>query len=343
MKKLFILNLALIAYAFNSNAQLYSSGNNVIAGSNVGIGTSSPACKLHILQNATGAVEHIRMQNSNGNGTGKFIMYNDVLSNYATFTKYGSTFAGGYAGVASQFPFANLLAFGNNNGGFLLANSGNVGLGIVTGGTTKLKFNVNYTTEYTGIGGSAVPIANVHFNNQATGDTLKITNNTTGHLATDGLDIRMNGNAGEIINRESSTLTLGTSNGAALTILSNKSIMIGSTSNPTGYKLYVEGGILTEKIKVALKSGANWSDYVFADDYKLQPLHEVETYIKEHKHLPGVPSADEVFENGIDVATMDAKLLEKIEELTLHVINLEKKVNNLQNQNEELHKALNNK
>jgi hypothetical protein len=82
----------------------------------------------------------------------------------------------------------------------------------------------------------------------------------------------------------------------------------------------VETGILTEKIKVALKSSSNWSDYVFADNYSLSPLHEVEKYIRQHKHLPGIPSANELVQSGIDLGEMDAKLLQKIEELSLHMI-----------------------
>ncbi|WMX13845.1 MULTISPECIES: hypothetical protein [unclassified Aureispira] len=88
------------------------------------------------------------------------------------------------------------------------------------------------------------------------------------------------------------------------------------------YKLYVDKGILTEKLKVALKNTTDWADYVFADNYQLMPLDQVNAFVKEHKHLPGVPSAEEVQKEGIDVAKMDAKLLEKIEELTLYMIQL---------------------
>ncbi len=100
-------------------------------------------------------------------------------------------------------------------------------------------------------------------------------------------------------------------------------VTIGAGVNtPAGYKLYVQDGILTEKIKVAVKNSSNWADFVFAKDYQLKSLDEVETYINENKHLPDVPSAEEVVESGIDVAQMDALLLQKIEELTLYVIQL---------------------
>jgi hypothetical protein len=98
----------------------------------------------------------------------------------------------------------------------------------------------------------------------------------------------------------------------------------GIDKTPAGYNLFVSKGILTEKVKVAVKNTADWSDYVFTKRYKLRSLTEVEQFISQHKHLPGVPSANEVVKQGLDVATMDAKLLEKVEELTLYTIQLEK-------------------
>ncbi len=93
-----------------------------------------------------------------------------------------------------------------------------------------------------------------------------------------------------------------------------------------GYRLIVQDGIITEKIKIALKESSFWADYVFDENYKLRPLHEVEHFVKENKHLPNVPSAAEVLENGIDIATMNARLLEKVEELTLYIIEQEKRI-----------------
>ena len=94
------------------------------------------------------------------------------------------------------------------------------------------------------------------------------------------------------------------------------------TTDTRGYKLAVAGNVIAESVLVRLQ--ASWPDYVFEDDHQLKKLEEVESYIKEHKHLPGIPSACEVEEQGIDLGNMDAKLLEKIEELTLYVIELKK-------------------
>lgn len=98
------------------------------------------------------------------------------------------------------------------------------------------------------------------------------------------------------------------------------------TTDTKGYKLAVNGKIRAQEIKV---EAANWPDYVFAKDFKLPSLKETEQHIKENGHLPGIPSAAEVETGGIDLGEMNAKLLKKIEELTLHLIEQQKK-NDLQ-------------
>lgn len=81
------------------------------------------------------------------------------------------------------------------------------------------------------------------------------------------------------------------------------------------------GSINAKDINVELPAAA---DYVFEDNYNLKSLSEVESYVKENKHLPGMPSASEFAEKGMSVSEMSNKLLEKVEELTLHMIQLEK-------------------
>ena len=106
------------------------------------------------------------------------------------------------------------------------------------------------------------------------------------------------------------------------------------------YSIIAEKGILSEKVKVAVKDQTHWSDYVFEEDYERLPLEELEDYVTENKHLPKVPSAEEMVANGLDVAKMDAKLLEKIEEAYLYIIDLNKKVDALANENESLKTSL---
>lgn len=101
-------------------------------------------------------------------------------------------------------------------------------------------------------------------------------------------------------------------------------LAIGTNPRPNGYKLMVDGKVLCEELKVQLSQ--NWPDYVFSSDYELMPLSEVEQHIDAKGHLPGVPSAATVEEEGgVAVGEMQRKLLEKVEELTLYLIDLEKK------------------
>ena len=99
------------------------------------------------------------------------------------------------------------------------------------------------------------------------------------------------------------------------------------TTNPTN-KLEVNGIIRAKKVVV---EPTGWPDYVFKNDYKLPALKEIEAHINEYGHLPEIPSAVEVAENGIDIAEINAKLLQKVEELTLYVIQLNKEIELLKN------------
>jgi len=99
------------------------------------------------------------------------------------------------------------------------------------------------------------------------------------------------------------------------------------TTTPTE-KLAVNGNIRAKEIKV---ESTSWPDYVFDAGYKLSTIAELENYVKTNKHLPGIPNQAEVKEEGISVGEMNRKLLEKVEELTLHVIRLTKE-NEMQQQ-----------
>lgn len=124
-----------------------------------------------------------------------------------------------------------------------------------------------------------------------------------------------------------------TTNQERMRINEDGKVRIGNMANlPSGYKLFVEEGILTEKVKVAVLNSGAWADYVFAADYNLKPLSEVEAFIKENKHLPNVPSADELVKDGLDLGKMQATQMEKIEELTLYIIEMKKEIEMLKNQ-----------
>ncbi|TKC05247.1 hypothetical protein [Pedobacter frigoris] len=96
------------------------------------------------------------------------------------------------------------------------------------------------------------------------------------------------------------------------------------TADTKGYKLAVAGNMVAESVKVKLQGA--WPDYVFTSAYKVPTLQDTEKHIKEKGHLPGIPSASEVKANGVDLGDMNAKLLQKIEELTLHLIRQEKEI-----------------
>jgi hypothetical protein len=131
-------------------------------------------------------------------------------------------------------------------------------------------------------------------------------------------------------------VNLGTSNATGKMYLNSSQInmqtnqvTIGtSITTPSTYKLGVGGRILCEELKVKLQS-SGWPDYVFSKDYHLQPLEEVEHFIRTNNHLPNIPSAQVIEKEGIEVGDMQRRMMEKIEELTLYVIELKKEIETL--------------
>jgi hypothetical protein len=120
----------------------------------------------------------------------------------------------------------------------------------------------------------------------------------------------------------------------SMTINSNGNIGIGVWAGD--HKLAVAGSIISEEVVVKLQS--NWPDFVFTDDYSLKNLYELEDYIQKHNHLVDIPSKDEISKNGIDLAEIQIKLLQKIEELTLYTIQQHKDIESLKEQIQLLHK-----
>jgi len=98
----------------------------------------------------------------------------------------------------------------------------------------------------------------------------------------------------------------------------------------TGYSLSVKGKLMAEEVRVELNG--TWPDYVFAKDYKLMPLQNLKKYVFENNHLPEVPAAEEM-KDGIEVGKMNKMLMQKVEELTLYIIQLNEEVQELKKQN----------
>jgi hypothetical protein len=105
-------------------------------------------------------------------------------------------------------------------------------------------------------------------------------------------------------------------------------IAIGAAlTTADAYKLAVTGKIICEELKVELSG--TWPDYVFANDYKRPTLYDLESYIKQNKHLPNIPSAATIEKEGMEVGDMQKRMMEKIEELTLYIIELKKEIDEL--------------
>lgn len=143
-------------------------------------------------------------------------------------------------------------------------------------------------------------------------------------------------------NNIANALVSGDGNLIGASILVDKDNQVGVGTNSPSYKLDVNGtsrftqkmivedDIESKKVKVTATPGSV-PDYVFKPDYELRSLPELESYIKTNSHLPNVPSAKEIEANGQDVGELQLKLLEKIEELTLHIIKLNKRIVELEN------------
>lgn len=114
-----------------------------------------------------------------------------------------------------------------------------------------------------------------------------------------------------------------------MAITSSGNVGIGTTT--PSEKLSVNGKVRAKEVKVET---SGWPDYVFHENYSLKPLSEIEKYIQTNNHLPEIPSAKEVEREGINLGEMNAKLLQKIEELTLHLIKQNKDIEILKTSNE---------
>ena len=158
---------------------------------------------------------------------------------------------------------------------------------------------------------------------------------TSGNTAYLGFNIRRNGSTWYLKGN-------GTVNGGALIWSDASGNLIFANVEPTGGSgqqvatsnmndninliLYNNGLLQAKEVKVTL---TGWPDYVFGEEYKMMSLNETERYIKENGHLPGVPSARELEDEGLSLGEMNARLMQKVEELTLHVIELQKQIDEL--------------
>jgi len=140
-----------------------------------------------------------------------------------------------------------------------------------------------------------------------------------------GTDTGMNGLLIQTANPSNSLENLDYTTRLAINLEGN----VGIGTIAPDEKLTVKGKIHTQEVRVDM-AGPLVPDYVFANDYKLKSLQEVEDFIKENKHLPEIPSAQEIEKKGLMLAEMNMSLLKKMEEMTLYMIEQNKKIENLE-------------
>jgi hypothetical protein len=322
MKMKFIL----LTIGFSINMYLHSqtvyipSGTGGIGSStnsNVGIGTTStPLAKLHVI----GASRFD--ENATGTGNGRFVLNRTGLSNQENLLSF-STAATNYEWVmGTTLASSDFYLGGWTNAGrciSVLQSNGNVGIGNVATPLVKLHVVGSFSlfSSNTSPTTAALIRGNSTYSTDLLPDYTWYGNDQTGifHPAANVIGFA-NGGIGE-----------------SMRINANGKVVIGGssiTNLPGSYKLYVSGGILTEQVRVGVYNTSGWADYVFDKNYKLMSLDSLSEYVNANQHLPNIPSASEVVKDGIDVAGMNSKLLEKIEELTLYVIDLQNQINDLQ-------------
>lgn len=245
-------------------------------------------------------------QNTKASGS-----YSAALGNL-TIASGGSSFASGQGTIAS-----GNLSFATNNGskatgyGSFSMGQGTNANGIyslATGGYTTAQATFSSTfgnqTEATSFSSFVIGQYNV------TGSY-----STTSWVSTDPLFIIGNGQS-------------ASSKSNALIVLKNGNVGIGTnlTNNTSNYKLSVNGDVRAKKVVVE----TGWSDFVFEAEYKLRSLQELEIYIQQYGHLPEIPSANTIENNGADIGELLKLQMQKIEELTLYIIEQEKRIRSLE-------------
>jgi len=331
MKTKFLSAAFLLLGISMSNAQVVQSSTET------GVGTENGA-----YQNATTNGVFVGYQagkvNTGVNNT--MVGHQAGLAN-TTFTN--NSLFGAFAGSASN-------AYDNTYIGNEAGRYNQLGEGNVTVGSLTMSTSLSTTGSYNTVVGFSAGKVNRGGNNVFVGTSAGANNANGGGNVAIGFDAgrsNVSGSQNIFIGQQagyaetgSHKLYVANTNTTAPPIygdLNTKKIAIGgftplSTSDGfpttvggasvTGYRLFVKGGILTDEVRVA----TTWADYVFADNYSLPTLTEVEMYIKENGHLPNVPSAKIVESDGIEVGEMAKIHQEKIEELTLYAIEQNKQI-----------------
>jgi hypothetical protein len=279
---------------------------------NIGIGFNNPLYKLHV--NGTIASNQVLGGNNvrSDGGIGGIDFFNNGIGyaysakiytfrSFATNEYYG--FTNDYDGNGAQLSIISKNDYVSGNIGFYTG-SGQRSMSISSQGNVGI--------------GTSIPSNKLVVN--VTNDDRVVLNQTS--LNNYGYEWAYNGQREwDLYSSPNNYLQFYNQNlGAILTMQTNSGNVGIGTTNPSE-KLSVNGNIRSRKV-IVTQNG--WADYVFNDGYRLRPLTQVESYIKENKHLPEIPTAKEVEKNGVDLGETQALLLKKIEELTLYMIEMKK-------------------
>lgn len=294
---------------------------------NLGIGSSVPTEKLHVAGNifTTGRLDADGVVEAHGvSSLGSFYVLGTSLMQGAVTGSSSASFSGNINSNSSMTinntSAVLALRSGGDDKGFVQLSGDNLRLGTFSsnaGGKVVIRTG---GADHISIDGGGNLVTDAHFRSNRGGEALRLdgTNPNIGFY--------QNGTYYGFISQSGSTLSLGVNNGKMQ--LNASQIAIGNVlSTADDYKLAVTGKIICEELKVELQG--NWPDYVFAPDYKLKPLSEVKKHIEEQQHLPNIPSAKQVAKEGIQVGEMQRKLLEKVEELTLYIIQQQAEIDEL--------------
>ncbi|MBG6130523.1 hypothetical protein IWQ47_001394 [Aquimarina sp. EL_43] len=339
MKKV-LSSLVILCITMCLHAQHNYDNQNTIysLSGNVGVGVTNPAAKLHINGDIRGNLAGGALRI---NGTYGYIDVGPLNSGWAHIYTDMPKF------IFNKDVYTITNAFSSYNNDLILK----------TKGTERLR--IKDENGYMGIGISN-PQTRLHINGSIRGNlaggALRVNgtygyidigplNSSWAHIYTDmpkfifNKDVYTTTNAFSSYNND---LILKTKGVERLRIIDTDGTVGIGTTNTRGYKLAVNGNIRAKEVVV---EASPWPDYVFRSDYKLPSLNEVKKHIKTQGHLPNIPSEKEVLENGIQIGSMHAKLLEKIEELMLYTIQqdeelktLRKTISTLQNKVENLSK-----
>ncbi len=310
MKKQFFIPSLFFFLSLFLNAQT----NTFPTNGNVGIGTTSPS--------SFGSNQPtLDLRGSSIYRTGSIMAFSSDLSKgWSIGRADDSSLPDGL--VISTSDVAPINFRTGTNTRLTIHESGNVGIGTVNP-NDKLHVNGNTTLNiYHGT-------TQGHLNFRQGQPVTDVAIVTAQHGLATYNGLRINGTNG---------VSIGTNNGVErLRVTSSGNVGIGTTDTK-GFKLGVNGKIAATEVKVA--TYANWADFVFKSDYDLPTLKEVEQHIKENGHLKDIPNADEVKKEGFFLAEMNAKLLQKIEELTLYTIAQQKELQNQEAINKNLEERL---